>query len=100
MTIAQLTTVAIVLVLAVLASVFIAALRARQVEEPTSEYDVLDETRQSRQIHGRTATELAAERAAATRAEEWAWARIQQDLTCDADFMVIARRLDAQFPTT
>jgi len=102
-TVAQLTTVAIVLLLAVLAAVFIAARRSRQVEEPTREYDVLDldslGTRQSRQIHGCTATELAAERAATTRAEEWEWARITQDLSCDADFRAIASRLEAEFPS-
>jgi hypothetical protein len=99
-TVAQLTTVAIVLVISVLAAVFIAARRARPVEEPTREHDVLDldESRQSRQIHGRTASELAAEKAAATRAEEWEWSRITQDLSCDADFRRIATRLESEFP--
>jgi hypothetical protein len=80
------------------------ARRVRAVEGPTREYDVVDldalGARQLRQIHGLTATELATERAAAERDERWEWARIEADLSCDADFRLIATRLEDLFPTT
>lgn len=74
------------------------------VEAPTREHDVLDldalGVRQLRQIHGLTAPELATVRAADERRDEWEWARITQDLSCDADFRAIATGLEAEFPKT
>jgi len=69
--------------------------RRRCLMEPTGEYDFVD-TRGLRQIHGRTAPELAAE----VRDQRKAWDRIERDLLCDADFRAIATRLNDQFPKT
>jgi len=70
----------------------------------TREYDVLDldllGSRQLRQLHGLTATELATKRAADERDEAWEWARITQALTCDADFRAIATQIENEFPQT
>lgn len=69
----------------------VADFRRRNVpglDEPTREFDVIG----PRQIHGRTASELAAEAAQ--------FARIERDLSCDADFRAIATRLESQFPKT
>jgi FtsZ-interacting cell division protein ZipA len=72
--------------------------RLRCLTEPTREHDVVS-TRKARQVHGRTASELAAERTTEDRTEAWKWARIQQDLSCDADFMALANHWNAQFPS-
>lgn len=72
--------------------------RRRCLEESTREHDFVD-PRKARQIHSKTAAELAAERSTED-SDEWKWARIQQELSCDGDFMAIATRLDSQFPTT
>jgi flagellar biosynthesis/type III secretory pathway M-ring protein FliF/YscJ len=80
---------------AILREVF--ADRLRCLTEETREHDLVADPRRARQIHGRTAPELAAELAAAEDTDEWAWARIQQELSCDADFMAIARGFEAEF---
>lgn len=71
-----------------------------ELDAPTREYEVLDldeaGPRVARQIHGRTASELAA----ADRAEAWEWARIEAALSCDADFRELANRLTDEFPDT
>jgi len=73
-------------------------------ETPTCEYDVLDldalGSRQLRQIHGLTAPELATVRAADEKTTAWEWARIEAALSSDADFRMIATRLEAEFPQT
>jgi len=70
----------------------------RCLDEPTGEYEAVDAEglRAAREIHHRTAPELAAE----ARAESWKWARTVQALSCDADFRTIATRLESQFPQT
>lgn len=72
------------------------------LDEDTREYDVVDfdeiGPRVSRQIHGLTASELAARRAADDQAQAWQWSRIEQDLSTDADFRSLARRWTDQLP--
>lgn len=46
--------------------------------------------RLARQIHGRTAPDLADEQRTARRAEAWAWQRIVQQLSADPDFAALA----------
>jgi len=94
--------------LLVLAVIGVVAWRGRNKpkapDAPTCEYDVLDldalGSRQLRQIHGLTATELATVRAADEEADAWEWARIEARLSCDADFRTIATRLETLFPQT
>lgn len=97
----------IISIVIVVAGLVIAARRSRSTEpagtialldEPTGEYEAIDAEglRAAREIHHRTAPELAAE----ARAESWAWARTVQALSCDADFRAIATRLESQFPQT
>lgn len=89
-----------ILTVATAAAILWRATGRTEPDEPTREYELvdLDEPRASRQIHGLTAPELAAERAAEDQARAWEWARITQDLSCDADFRNLARRLGDQFP--
>jgi hypothetical protein len=64
------------------------------LDDDTREYDLVE----LRQVHGRTASELAAEKRRREEAEAWEWSRIEAHLSCDADFRTIANRWNAEFP--
>lgn len=62
------------------------------LDDPTREHEVVNADRASRQIHGLTAPQLAA--------DALAIAHMERDLSCDADFRAIATRLNSEFPET
>jgi len=77
-----------------------------RLSEPRTTAGLDDETREHDhvprelyQIHGRTAPELAAEARAAARRDQ-ALSRMELDLSCDADFRLLAAGLLDELPPT